>query len=162
MTIKKSVKSWNFTHKTLADDTGFEPVRPFSLPVFETGTFDHSDNRPHGDCIKKNIYLQQKYWNYCNKNSTPRATLFLFDVCFFATTFARASFLIPPLLLGLSSFWLVLPFWQKHHINVWRLCSPKISLCCYFCGSLFGGSYFRIFNHLFGLCFTNLNCHRVT
>ena len=32
--------------KTLAEDTGFEPVVDCSTPVFETGTFDHSDNLP--------------------------------------------------------------------------------------------------------------------
>lgn len=30
----------------LAEDAGFEPAVDCSTPVFETGTFDHSDNLP--------------------------------------------------------------------------------------------------------------------
>lgn len=30
----------------LAEGTGFEPAMPCGTPVFETGTFDHSDTLP--------------------------------------------------------------------------------------------------------------------
>lgn len=35
----------------LAEGTGFEPAKPCGSPVFETGTFDHSDTLPKHSII---------------------------------------------------------------------------------------------------------------
>jgi hypothetical protein len=43
--IKNPIKSWGY-FLFLAEAQGFEPWKPFGLPVFKTGAIDHSAKLP--------------------------------------------------------------------------------------------------------------------